>query len=794
MANEKIEIDIVLNDGSIAKAFATINKSAKDSSKDINSSIKTTQDEMDNYKKSILSATDFFNKTFRENINQVDSLNRKLREADLAAAFSPKSFNPSETIIGKIADLNSKTLDDLSRKSRAADLAAAFSSLPREAGLAEKAIASFSGGFKKADSAFESFKKSTSSAVDSIFTLKNAFIGVAAAAGAFYAFNKVSDFIRLAVSQAKNGQNELNNLATSLKNSGTFSLKAVDGFKELASRIQETTNISEGQVISLAALARNYTKTNEQAKKLTEATIQLSAANGKDLNANLEFLGGTLQGIGGRLGKTIPGFSQLKEESLKAGDALKLVIDRFGGTAESKINTFDGAIERARNNFNKFLGDLGNQIIRNPTVVAAFNGLGDLFNTALGSIKTNSNGLKDIIDKVVLFGVDAFVLVARAIINVTENVDSFKLAFASVVTVLLKGNQLILDFDLAMAKLNNKFALNSESSKQYLEESKRLNEENKKSIKYYEDLGVSIAESQINSEGRLKSLTDGVEAFKNKVIEASKAKDLLPEIADTGNTKDIINKSIVDLDKYSLEAQKKLGELKGEAIILRSQLLKLGETSYLASFDDAISKLPSDLEIANQVTSESVNKQITSFKALKDKIVEFTKTIKEAIKTGLTNAIAQGTTALVTSLVEGGNAFGAFAGTALSIMGDLMIQIGTQIILTSQAMEALTLALTNPLGGAGLAIAAGIGLIAAGAFVKAIAGKLGGKSAAPGSSLTAPGTPATPVSGGGNISDNLDRKQGVSVVIQGDVFDSTSTGLRIANILKDQGFADAVVS
>jgi hypothetical protein len=111
----------------------------------------------------------------------------------------------------------------------------------------------------------------------------------------------------------------------------------------------------------------------------------------------------------------------------------------------------------------------------------------------------------------------------------------------------------------------------------------------------------------------------------------------------------------------------------------------------------------------------------------------------------------------------------------------------------------LRAALLNPLtGGSGLAIAAGLGLILAGTFVKSLAGRLGG-SAAPGSSLTAPGTGATPTSGGGpangSTSDNLkDKSAAVQVVVQGNIFDSDATGLRIANILKEVGFTNSVVT
>jgi hypothetical protein len=105
------------------------------------------------------------------------------------------------------------------------------------------------------------------------------------------------------------------------------------------------------------------------------------------------------------------------------------------------------------------------------------------------------------------------------------------------------------------------------------------------------------------------------------------------------------------------------------------------------------------------------------------------------------------------------------------------------LILAGTGVEAL-----KTLGGFA-AIAAGIGLVAVGTLLKGFAG---GAAANPsgGSSVTPPLADLEP----DGVSDELGDSARVNVTIEGNVFDGDETGLRIADILKDQGFNNAVVS
>jgi hypothetical protein len=60
-----------------------------------------------------------------------------------------------------------------------------------------------------------------------------------------------------------------------------------------------------------------------------------------------------------------------------------------------------------------------------------------------------------------------------------------------------------------------------------------------------------------------------------------------------------------------------------------------------------------------------------------------------------------------------------------------------------------------------------------------------------GSAITPPLSDLQP---GGISSDLIDQGARVEINIQGDVFDSDATGIRLADILKEQGFQNAVIA
>jgi hypothetical protein len=189
-----------------------------------------------------------------------------------------------------------------------------------------------------------------------------------------------------------------------------------------------------------------------------------------------------------------------------------------------------------------------------------------------------------------------------------------------------------------------------------------------------------------------------------------------------------------------------------------------------------------DLSGKSKSNLEKIKTDIVSFvQNSKQQLQQF----NDAINNAFARAISTSIQVLVTSLAKGENALANFAKAFLGVLGDLAIQLGTLLIAGGQGLGALFTG--NPAG----AIGFGVALVAIGALLKTLSSDGLGTAGVP----PAQDAVTAPIIGDGNLSDGL-REAGaaVQVNIQGDVFDSEETGLRIADILKDQGFSNAVVS
>jgi len=155
-----------------------------------------------------------------------------------------------------------------------------------------------------------------------------------------------------------------------------------------------------------------------------------------------------------------------------------------------------------------------------------------------------------------------------------------------------------------------------------------------------------------------------------------------------------------------------------------------------------------------------------------------------AIKSALVNAIAQGVQAMAMALVKGENVLSSFGKTILGIFADLAIQTGTILIGIGLGLEAL-----KTLSGFA-AIAAGIGLVAVGGVLKALAG--GGGPSGTNEGVTATGggvafTGDTQTLIQQNQQEDLVRSPGtvVNFQVMGDILDSSDTQNRIVALLND---------
>lgn len=182
-----------------------------------------------------------------------------------------------------------------------------------------------------------------------------------------------------------------------------------------------------------------------------------------------------------------------------------------------------------------------------------------------------------------------------------------------------------------------------------------------------------------------------------------------------------------------------------------------------------------------------------TFKGLVKKVKESSKEVaKEGVNLGkslnnaLGNAVANGIEKLAQAVAKGEDVFKAFGKAALNLVADFAIQAGKLFVATGIAQLKL-------FGSPGAAIAGGAALIAAGTLAKQFfGGSKGGDASSPAG-----------VGGGGPLAtqpefvptteeERAEPETRVNITVQGDVFDSEETGLRLTRILENSSLNENV--
>ena len=253
-------------------------------------------------------------------------------------------------------------------------------------------------------------------------TSTKALVGTVIAALAGRAFIGAIGAVTDAAAEQEDAVKSLN---TAMKLTGEFSKDASDEMQDFASALQDTTVFGDEAILKTLALAKAFGATNKQAKDVTTAAIELSAATGKSLEESTRQVSKTLGGFAGELGEVNPAIKALTSDQLKAGDAAKILIAQYGGSAAAQIDTFSGAVQQTKNSFGDLLEQIGFVITKNPVVIAAIKGLGSVFKDLIKFISDNQTAISRFVGKSVIFLIKSFGGLVKSIANATIAIASF---------------------------------------------------------------------------------------------------------------------------------------------------------------------------------------------------------------------------------------------------------------------------------------------------------------------------------------------------------------------------------
>lgn len=561
------------------------------------------------------------------------------------------------------------------------------------------------------------FKKSTK------FLFAGLGVGVIATIVAFKKLiNTSKEFVQLAGVQ----QDAINELNSSLKRSGKFTVQASKDFQAFASQLQQNSTIGDEVILKNAALIQSLGALSvEGLKQATQAAADLSAALGIDLTAAATLVGKAAVGEVGsfsRYGLVIKKGKTAAETFAKALTALQA---KFGGAAQAQTKTFTGALEQLSNTFGDLKETVGEVTTDSPAVINLFKFLSKEILKAQASLR----GLQQEGD--VLRGVlRGFANAGIFVFNLLKPFEIFGNVLVSIfrdlpleIEIQLKTLEVIMIGGLQRlgTKLSGIPFLANNPITKFL---RKLNT----------DVGTELAQLQ-------KTFNENIDGvfnadFSDKAIAFAER----------------LRASLAPVAEVATETAGFVTFTLGSIVAETETQIGLGFAAFKVGMDNTAA------------TAKNTGKQLAT-----------------ALKSGLVRAATSGIQSLTESLLKGEAGFKEFGVAILGVLADMAVQMGGVLIGAGLGIESL-----KALGGAA-AIAAGVGLIALGTIIKSLIG--GGAGASAGGGAVSGGAVGGGTVSDEIIEDEAvaetPETTAVNVVIQGDVLDSEESGLRIANILND---------
>ena len=117
----------------------------------------------------------------------------------------------------------------------------------------------------------------------------------------------------------------------------------------LASSLQKQTRFGDEATMAQMSFLGSIGMPEKQIKSIMPVAMDLAAATGMTLESAVRNTAKTFSGLAGELGELIPQLRGLTAEEMKAGEAVKIMADLFGGQAKAQTETMTGSMEQMKN-------------------------------------------------------------------------------------------------------------------------------------------------------------------------------------------------------------------------------------------------------------------------------------------------------------------------------------------------------------------------------------------------------------------------------------------------------------
>ena len=193
-----------------------------------------------------------------------------------------------------------------------------------------------------------------------------------------------------------------------------------------ASALQKVTTFGDEATIQQQAFLASIGFTEEKIMEIIPVAMDLATATGMTLESAVRNTAKTFSGLAGELGELVPQLRDLTAEEMKAGEAVKVMADLFGGQAKSATETMAGSIEQMNNAIGDAAEELGQTL--SPVIISmakAFKTAAEVVGSFFSSLRPPDlgeviQGLKDINAEVELISQMEKLKLSSELINVNN--------------------------------------------------------------------------------------------------------------------------------------------------------------------------------------------------------------------------------------------------------------------------------------------------------------------------------------------------------------------------------------
>lgn len=560
--------------------------------------------------------------------------------------------------------------------------------------------------------------------LSSLTSIKTAIVGIAAAAGAGVFFKK-------AIDSAIEAETAVTALGAALASQGQFSKAAVADFADYAGALEKVTGINDDIITQNAALLAGLGKLSGQGlKDATKAALDLAQAAQIDVGTAFNQLAKAADGDTAALGRYNVKVDESIPRSQRFAKALELIQQQLGGSAESRLSTFAGALDTVSNGFDSLLKTIGKFVTQSPVVRELIKIIGESFQTLAKTLQSLS-GNNDFVGALIL----KFVSFGGVIQQVINAVRYLGLLFDAVFKGAMLGVQLVIQVFTEMYGL----------IAQGLEQLGVTN----KFTEFFNNLKTASRDVTTQLVSDVQNSVKAIDNF----VPSTTVQDYLSTVEQ--KLKDVSTQSLITGEDLKNNMTKPL---------LPVVNLGYAFSTFAAGFREEASSI-----------RESAQKNFAA--------------AGKAAFQGIGQGVGQAFAAFGKALAKGENALEAFAQSFLSSIGQVLIQMGTSFILQGLAAivapgPALAVGITD---GPGL-IAAGAAMAAFGGLLSASTGGSTSGAGASGGGGGGGGVAITPAQDSSDLTgiadlQNAEPQTQVVVNIAGDVLDSDTTGTRIVDLI-----------